>query len=169
MNSNHVTVVLVFATVALLTQNVRAQVLPPVDASSSASSGLNGSPGKPTDLGNPPGKNKPATTPDKPGRDYSDQVKKLIDDAKAAQVKYLSELNDLQHQLKDATDDQKDKIRAEIRDKRDAFLEQQKEMREEFRKRVQELKDELKDHQDVINSAKEKAQDQTKPRKGGNN
>jgi hypothetical protein len=104
---------------------------------------------------------------DKPGRtDYPDQVKKMLDAAKAAQVKFLNDQKDLQRKLKDATEAEKDQIRNEMRDKRDAFLEQQKEMREEFRKRVTELKDQLPNHGDVINAAKDQGKDKV-PRKGG--
>lgn len=107
---------------------------------------------------------------DKPNRhgggDYPDDVKKLLDDIKSARNKFLQDQKDLQRKLKDATEAERDQIRNEMRDKRDQFLEQQKDMREEVLKRVTELKDQLKNHQDLIDNAKD--QGRNKPgRKGG--
>jgi hypothetical protein len=95
------------------------------------------------------------------------QVKKMIDNINASRTKFLIEQKQLQRKLKDATEDQRDQIRQEIRDKRDQFLQEQRDMREEFQRRINELRDQLKEHQDLINSAKEQAKDHIKQRKGG--
>jgi hypothetical protein len=96
-------------------------------------------------------------------------IRRLLEDFKAAQKKFLDEQKQLQKQWKDAPAAQRETIRGQLRDKRDAFLEQQKEMREEIRKRVDELKSQLPEHSDVIEDAREQAVEhrKDKQRRGG--
>jgi hypothetical protein len=127
--------------------------------------------------GDKPYNDKPSS--DKPGKHgnhaYPDQVKQLLDDIKNARSKFLQDQKNLQNKLKDANEAARDQIRNEMQDKRDQFLEQQKDMREEVIKRVAELKDQLKNHQDLIDSAKDRAgvgasaTSSSSPRKGGGN
>lgn len=95
-----------------------------------------------------------------------DNVRRLLDEIKNSRTLFLRDQDDLQRKLKSSTEDDREKIRQELREKREQFLEQQKDLREEVLRRVNDLKDELKDHQDLINSAKERSAG--KPRKGGN-
>src|SRR2546421_13041847 len=51
--------------------------------------------------------------PDKPsGPGYSDDLKKLIDDFKQAQTKFLDEQKQRREKLKEATEDDRDRLRA---------------------------------------------------------
>jgi hypothetical protein len=99
--------------------------------------------------------------------DASDVLKKIREEFKQAQNTFVEEQKELRQKLKEATDDDRARIRNEIQIKRQNFLDQQLEVRDEIRRRASDLKDKLKDHQDVLDAAKEAAKDKAKSRKGG--
>jgi hypothetical protein len=96
-----------------------------------------------------------------------DQIKKIVEDFKAAQSKFLAEQKKLQQQLQSAGADAREKIREQMKEKREVFLEQHKLIREEIQKRVADLRDQLKDHKDLVDEAKEEAKDKARQRRGG--
>ena len=97
----------------------------------------------------------------------ADSVKKLIDEFKQARTDFLQEQKQLHQQLKEASEDGRAQLRAQIDAKKQLFLDQQRELRDEIKRRVGDLKDTLKDHRDVLDAAKESAKDQARNRKGG--
>lgn len=107
--------------------------------------------------------------PEKDRVSFSEAVKKLLEEIKAAEAIFLKEQKDLQEKIRDATDDQRDRLRVVIQDKREQFLQQQKDMRDEFRRRVNELREELKDHGELFEQPKEMARERIRQRKGGDN
>ncbi len=128
-----------------------------------------GSPGKGNGNGSGSGSGNGNSSNKKGHAAYPDQVKKMLDDIKAARAKFLQEQKDLQNKLKDASEADRDQIRQQMRDKRDQFLEQEKDMREEFQRRVNDLKSQLPNHGDVIDNAKDGAKGKGNQRKGGPN
>ena len=96
------------------------------------------------------------------------EVRKMIDDFKEAQARFVEEEKALKSKLTEAKENDRALIRSEIQSRREAFLDQQRDAREEIRKRVAELKDRLKDHQEIIDQSKEQARGTATGRKGGN-
>jgi hypothetical protein len=125
---------------------------------------------------NPPALDRPAGKPGAKPRSRieeaelsPDQIKRMLDDFKGAQARFVAEERRLQRKLQNSSADARDKIREEIKEKREAFLEQQKNFRDEVQKRTAEMKDQLKDHKDLINEAKDQTKEKIRQRRGGDN
>lgn len=99
--------------------------------------------------------------PRPPRPDLPADVKALIDKFEATRQQYLDQEKELTKQIRDATAEQRDKIREQQKAVRDAWLEQTKELRKEIAQRIEELRGKLKDQRPVIDQAKEKIGDGT--------
>ncbi|MCI0539700.1 MAG: hypothetical protein L0Z50_31210 [Verrucomicrobiales bacterium] len=99
--------------------------------------------------------------------DPSEELTKIREEFKQAQTRFVEEEKELRQKLKEATNEDRARIRNEIQTKRQNFVDAQREVRDEMRRLMIDLKDRLKDHQDVIDAAKEGARDKVKGRKGG--
>jgi len=116
----------------------------------------------------------PGTQPERPERpdnsnklEDSDGVRQMLEDFKQAQNRFLEEQKQLRQRLKEATEDDRARIRHELQLKRQTFLDAQADRREEIRRTAKDLKDTLKDHRDVLDAAKEDAKERATNRKGG--
>ncbi|MFO1501412.1 MAG: hypothetical protein U1G07_23990 [Verrucomicrobiota bacterium] len=101
--------------------------------------------------------------------DQSESIKRMLDEIKDAQAKFLEEQKGLQERIKTASDDQRERLRADIQEKREQFMQQQKDMREEFRKRLNELRDQLKDHGELFNDNRQQLRERVRDRRGTDN
>jgi hypothetical protein len=115
-----------------------------------------------------------AVRPERPERgdklvavDPSEELKRIRDEFKQAQNRFVEEQKELRQKLKEATEDDRARIRSEIQIKRQGFLEAQREAQDEIRRRLIDLKDQLKDHREAVDAAKEEVNDKTKGRKCG--
>ena len=99
--------------------------------------------------------------------DPSEELKKIREDFKQAQNRFVEEQKELRQKLKEATDDDRARIRTEMQTKRQSFIDQPSaKSRSQIRELANDLKDKLKDHRDIVDAAKEEAKDKTKGRKG---
>jgi hypothetical protein len=73
----------------------------------------------------------------------SSEVKERIRAFEKAREAYLEKQRELERRFKGATDEQRERIREQIKDRRDAWLEQHKQFKEDMRERLRELKREL--------------------------
>jgi len=72
---------------------------------------------------------------------------------------YLAEQKELLRRLRGATDEDRDRIRQLIQERREAWLEKLRTLREEARERLADLKQTLSQHQEVLDAARESAQE----------
>ena len=124
-----------------------------------------------SDTSSDQGRNDQPERPDRSDKsnqpDASGELKKIRDEFKQVQNRFVEEQKELRQKLKEATEDDRARIRNEIQTKRQSFVDQQVQVRDEIRRLMQDLKDKLKDHRDVLDAAKEDAKDKAKARKGG--
>jgi hypothetical protein len=84
-----------------------------------------------------------------------DKIKKFERDRQA----YLDREQALKKQLQGANDQERARVRAQLKLAREQWLERSRQSREEFRDRAREIKEKLADHREVIDSAQEPGRD----------
>jgi hypothetical protein len=98
--------------------------------------------------------------PDRPERaslppEVQERIQRFRNEARV----YLNQQQDLKKQLEGANDRERAAIRDRIRQLREQWLERSREMRKQLRERQQELMEKLPDYREVIQSARDAAQD----------
>jgi DNA anti-recombination protein RmuC len=79
-------------------------------------------------------------------------------------AEYLKRMQEQQREMKGASDEQREQIRAKLRAERDGWLRLAREIRDRARTRLQEMKDALPSHQEMLEEAREKAREQVRQR-----
>jgi hypothetical protein len=102
------------------------------------------------------------TRPDKP--ELPAEIKQLIDEFQKARESFLADQRDLAKQIRGATADERETLREQLKANREEWLDKQKELREEIKAAIQRLKETLPSHKDLIDQAKEKANDHKRGR-----
>jgi hypothetical protein len=105
--------------------------------------------------------------PTPPGTEIAAEVKKAVEDAKAARLEFLEQQQELRAGVRNGSKEERARIREVIQQTRADFMAAQRQSREELKKRIIELKDQLQSHQDAIEGAKEEAKDKSHARKEG--
>ena len=77
------------------------------------------------------------------------EVAALIAEFEKQRDAYLQAQRDLLKQLKGATDEERARIREQLKAQREAWLEQTKAIREDIRKKMEELRDKLPNRKDI--------------------
>jgi len=95
-----------------------------------------------------------------------DALKKMIHRLEEARHAYLERQKELLKQARNATDEEKEAIRDQLKDNREGFLERTQTLRREIHQRVHELRDKLKDRREVIDAARDDKREQTRERRG---
>ena len=98
--------------------------------------------------------------PDRPERPaLSQDIKDRLQRFEQLREEYLREQRDLKRRLQGATDEDRERIRQLIQERREAWLEKLRTLREEARERLADLKAALPQHQEVLDAARESAQE----------
>ncbi len=93
-------------------------------------------------------------------KELPQQIRERLLEFEKQREAYLKQQSDLLRQLKGANDEQREKIREQLRLQRHQWLEQAQQFREQARERLLELKDRLPQHQEVLDAARERAREQ---------
>ena len=97
------------------------------------------------------------STPERPMLD--DDIKVRLQRFELLREKYLADERELKRRLRAATDDQdRQRIRESIKERREAWLDLARSFREQARERLVDLKDMLPQHREVLDAARESAQ-----------
>lgn len=73
---------------------------------------------------------------------------------------YLAEQLDLVRQMRGASNEERKRLREQLREQRQNWLDEAKQIREQARLRLQEMKQELANHSEVLEAARERAREQ---------
>jgi hypothetical protein len=96
------------------------------------------------------------------------EVQERLNRFKSAAREYLEKREALKKQLQGANDKDRAAIRDSMKQLREQWLDQAREMRREFRDRALELKTSIPELDEVIRSAQEAVQEQTRDQRGQN-
>lgn len=95
--------------------------------------------------------------PDRPMPVLPDDLKEKIEAAKAAAKQFAEEQQALVKQFKDASKEEREKLREELKAKLEEFREQQKEKIKEIKERLAELREKFREErQRMLDAAKER-------------
>ena len=93
------------------------------------------------------------------GEGISLTIRERLQEFHQKREEYLQQQRELARQLRGASQDDLEAIRARIREQRQAWLEEANRIREQARERVQQLREELPRHQEMIDAARERARE----------
>ena len=102
--------------------------------------------------------------PDRPLPPLPEDIKKLVENARKAAKDFVSTQKELAQALKSSTDEERDKIREQMKANLDAFKEAQKGRVEEIKKRLADIKNQFKDNHDRLIEAAKEQRDRGRPK-----
>ena len=102
--------------------------------------------------------------PDRPLPPLPEDIKKLVENARKAAKDFVSTQKELAQALKSSTDEERDKIREQMKTNLDAFKEVQKGRVEEIKKRLADIKNQFKDNHDRLIEAAKEQRDRGRPK-----